>query len=84
MRIKRPGSTERLGGVRIHDIQEVCELDSRLPRMRDDLDSKCQEPHYILYDAINTVQKRMAIVIPCKDEPRRILEGVLSGIPPTA
>lgn len=33
------------------------------------------------YDAIRAIERQMVVVVPCMNETRRVIEGVLSGIP---
>src|SRR5271170_102471 len=78
MILELPKRTEHIGSVRLHDIQKVYELDSGTTRF----DTKAREAvATISRDDIDLVNKRMAIVVPVKDERSRLLEGVLSGIP---
>lgn len=81
MRVQLPQHTERFGAVRIHEPQEVLELDSGLSEGTDDLAFKWQMVRHVPYDVINAIERRMAIVVPCKGERLKVLEGVLSGIP---
>ncbi len=80
MRLEHTHLTERFGAVRIHELQRVIELDS----------GGSGEYHPIAHgrtsqivpaDAIRAVERELVIVIPCMNETRRVIEGVLSGIP---
>jgi mannosyl-3-phosphoglycerate synthase len=79
MRIESTRYTERFGSVRINDVQKVLELDSgrakELPLQENIAVEKVEE------DAIKDLEEKMAIVIPVKDEPLKLFEGVVSGIP---
>ncbi|MBN1931548.1 MAG: mannosyl-3-phosphoglycerate synthase [Desulfobacterales bacterium] len=80
MRIELPKETERLGAVLIHGIQKVFELESGL-------ETDLERPGNGLmiqrmpYEAENEIEKRMAIVIPMRNERIKLVEGVLTGIP---
>lgn len=78
MRLERPHRTERFGAVRIHELQRVIELDSGdaaagVERARPSL--------RVAPAAVQAMERDLAIVIPCMNETRRVIEGVLSGIP---
>jgi len=79
MRIESPRYTERVGSVRINDVQKVLELDSgrakELPREEKIAVQKIEE------DAIKDLEEKMAIIIPTKDEKLKLFEGVISGVP---
>ncbi|MGH3678782.1 MAG: mannosyl-3-phosphoglycerate synthase [Natronosporangium sp.] len=78
MRLERPHRTERFGAVRIHELQRVIELDSGEAGAGVDRtgSSLRVEPA-----ALRAVERDMVIVVPCMNETRRVIEGVLSGIP---
>ncbi|MEX0756608.1 MAG: mannosyl-3-phosphoglycerate synthase [Acidimicrobiia bacterium] len=81
MRIEHPHRHERFGAVRIHETTQVIELDSGLD---DSLGTATVEGRLVnLVSAreINAIEARMAIVVPTKNERRKVIEGVLSGIP---
>ncbi|RLF09057.1 MAG: mannosyl-3-phosphoglycerate synthase [Thermoprotei archaeon] len=76
MKLELPRYTERFGSVKIHDIQRVLLLDS----------SEDSPPHSasvcsIPRSRIEEIERRMAIVIPVKNEKLKVLEGVISAIP---
>ena len=79
MRIESPRNTERIGSVAINDVQKVLELDSgrakELPLEDKIAVQKIEE------DTIKNFEKKMAIVIPIKDERLKLFEGVISGVP---
>ncbi len=85
MRLERPRLTERFGSVRIHELQRVIELDSGAghPDDRTEHDSGAHDwtSQVVALDALRAVERGMAIVIPCMNETRRVIEGVLSGVP---
>jgi mannosyl-3-phosphoglycerate synthase len=79
MRLERPRLTERFGAVRIHELQRVIELDSGDHPEDDgahDWTSQVVAP-----DVLRGIERDMVIVIPCMNETRRVIEGVLSGVP---
>jgi mannosyl-3-phosphoglycerate synthase len=82
MQIEIPTYTERFGAVRIYNVLRLLELDSGLSdgdAQHDDV--PVRTVRRIPYDVIDTVEKNMAIVVPCKNERLKVLEGVLAGIP---
>lgn len=81
MRLDVPYRTERFGAVRIHDVQHVWELDSGVGESEQDTALRWETVRNIPYEAINEVVERMAIVVPCKGERLKVLDGVLAGIP---
>lgn len=73
-----PRRTEHIGAVKLHDVQKVYELDSGSRKFT----TKAREAvATISTNDIEKVNRRMAIVIPIKNEKLKLLEGVLSGIP---
>jgi mannosyl-3-phosphoglycerate synthase len=81
MRIRLPHQTERFGAVRIHDVQDVLELDSGIGGDDDSVAVRWQLVSHLPYEVLNAREKGMAIVVPCKGERLKVLEGVLAGIP---
>jgi mannosyl-3-phosphoglycerate synthase len=79
MRLERPHRTERFGAVRIHELQRVIELDSG--EAGAGWDRTASTTLRVPPAAIRELQREMAIVVPCMNETRRVIEGVLSGIP---
>jgi mannosyl-3-phosphoglycerate synthase len=79
MRLERPRLTERFGSVRIHELQRVIELDSG--GYPDDSGEHEWTSQVIGADALRRVERDMVVVIPCMNESRRVVEGVLSGVP---
>jgi mannosyl-3-phosphoglycerate synthase len=75
MRLERPHRTERFGAVQIHELIRVIELDSGA--VRGNPTTSLVVPD----DAIRAIERDLVIAIPCMDEERRVIEGVLSGIP---
>lgn len=73
MLIDMPRRTEIFGSVKIHELQRILKLDSggfENPRAKD-----------IPFEAIKDVLRRLAIIIPVKDEKIHLLDGVLRAIP---
>jgi len=73
MLIEMPRRTEIFGSVKIHELQRVLKIDSggfENPRAKD-----------ILFEEIKNVLRRLAIIIPVKDEKIHLLDGVLRAIP---
>jgi mannosyl-3-phosphoglycerate synthase len=79
MRIESSKQIEQVGGVRIHAVRRVLELDSGASaptQMKEGV-----EPLRFERDFFAGIHQRLAIVLPIKDEDTRVFEGVLSGIP---
>ena len=77
MRLADSFRSERFGAVRIHELQRVIELDSgALSDAGLSAGSRIVGP-----DALRAVETQMVIVVPCMNETRSVIEGVLSGIP---
>lgn len=80
MRLADSFRSERFGAVRIHELQRVIELDSGAvhdtgqPNLS--AGSRVVPP-----EALRAVESQMVIVVPCMNETRSVIEGVLSGIP---
>ncbi|MEO3748379.1 mannosyl-3-phosphoglycerate synthase [Plantactinospora sp. B5E13] len=74
MRLEQSHRTERFGAVRIHELQRVIQLDSGDAR-------GAAGDGIVSQEALRAIERRMVIVIPCMNETRRVIEGVLSGIP---
>ncbi|MET0425961.1 MAG: mannosyl-3-phosphoglycerate synthase [Actinoplanes sp.] len=73
MRLADSFRSERFGAVRIHELQRVIELDSGASA---GAGSRTVPP-----EALRAVESQMVIVVPCMNETRGVIEGVLSGIP---
>src|SRR5882672_3871237 len=80
MRLEQPHLTERFGAVRIHELQRVIELDSGAGHA-DDLGMRGWGSQTVAAEEIRAAEREMVVVIPCMNETRRVIEGVLSGIP---
>jgi mannosyl-3-phosphoglycerate synthase len=73
MLIEMPRHTEIFGSVKIHEMQRIVKIDSGgfdNQRVRD-----------IPFDQIKEIFKRLAIIVPVKDEKIHLLDGVLRAIP---
>src|SRR3954463_12879797 len=73
MRLAESFRSERFGAVRIQELQRVIELDSGT--------SAEAGSRVVLPEALRAVESQMVIVVPCMNESRSVIEGVLSGIP---
>lgn len=74
MRLEQSHRTERFGAVRIHELQRVIQLDSGDA-------TGATGDGIVSQQAMREIERQMVIVIPCMNETRRVIEGVLSGIP---
>ena len=80
MRLADSFRSERFGAVRIHELQRVIELDSGA--MHDTgQPNRSAGSRVVPPDALRAIESQMVIVIPCMNETRSVIEGVLSGIP---
>jgi mannosyl-3-phosphoglycerate synthase len=79
LRIELPTIVEHLGSVSIHGVRRMLELDSGAQRAAPQ--TAPGQPQLIEREAIEAIEKRMAIVLPIKNEDLKVFEGVLSGIP---
>jgi mannosyl-3-phosphoglycerate synthase len=77
MRIESIGLAEHLGSVKIYGVRRVLELDSGAKPLIEEI----PEVRQIEKEAIEDIERRMAIVLPVKDEDLTVFEGVLSGVP---
>ncbi|MBX6748521.1 MAG: mannosyl-3-phosphoglycerate synthase [Micromonosporaceae bacterium] len=80
MRLEYPHRTERFGAVRIRNLQRVIEIDSG-PDRGDDLASDLAAVQCVPTSRIREIEADLVVVVPCKNETRKVIEGVLSGIP---
>jgi mannosyl-3-phosphoglycerate synthase len=78
MRLERPHRAERFGAVRIHELQRVVELDGGYDT---GVPGRTGTTVTVPTEGIRAVQRDMVVVIPCMNETRRVIEGVLAGIP---
>ena len=77
MRIESIRLAEHLGSVKIHGVRRILELDSGARALLDEI----PEVQKIGKEAIEDIERRMAIVLPVKNEDLTVFEGVLSGVP---
>jgi Mannosyl-3-phosphoglycerate synthase (osmo_MPGsynth). len=80
MRLERPHRTERFGAVRVHELQRVIELDSS-SGPGDEPVNRARPSLRVSQEAIHAIERDMVIVVPCMNETRKVIEGVLSGVP---
>ncbi|XUX01424.1 MAG: bifunctional mannosyl-3-phosphoglycerate synthase/mannosyl-3 phosphoglycerate phosphatase [Dehalogenimonas sp.] len=78
MRLERTRQAEHLGAVTIFGVRRVLELDSgsKNPQINEAADVQKIER-----EAIDEIERKMAIVLPVKDEDLKVFESVLSAIP---
>ncbi len=79
MRIEKQRYTERFGSIKINDVQKVLELDSG--RRADGTLKEAIAVDKMEEETIKEIEKKLAIVIPVKDEKLKLFEGVISGVP---
>jgi mannosyl-3-phosphoglycerate synthase len=77
VRIESIGLAEHLGSVKIHGVRRVLELDSGGRALLDEI----SEVQKIGKESIEDIERRIAIVLPVKNEDLTVFEGVLSGVP---
>lgn len=81
MRFSVPKSTARIGQVEIRGVQQVVEFEAR-DRQPSRRTRHGQQPtEAVSPEAIDAIQSRTAIVVPCKDEPLERIMSVWAGIP---
>ncbi|CAN8098290.1 unnamed protein product [Discula destructiva] len=85
MRVTAPKASARIGRVEIRGVQRVVELEaletsSRVQR-RTHSSSSSNKTQAVPPSAINAIQSRTAIVVPCKDESLDHIQGVWAAIP---
>ena len=80
MRLADSFRSERFGAVRIHELQRVIELDSGAVA---DTGASGQSSgsRVVTPESMRAIESEMVIVVPCMNETRSVIEGVLSGIP---
>jgi len=79
MRIEGTSLVEHIGSVKIHGVRRVLELDSGASTATH-IDEGL-EVQSVGIDAIEDIQKRLAIILPIRDEDLKVFSGVLKGIP---
>ncbi|MDQ8203157.1 mannosyl-3-phosphoglycerate synthase [Pelagicoccus sp. SDUM812003] len=80
MRLEIPRECERVGAVQIYGLQKVYELDGGSEFGSNSV-SKDGVIRRIPSEALYERQRKMAIVVPVKNERLKLIEGVLVGIP---
>jgi len=78
MRLERTRLTEHLGSVSLYGVRRVLELDSgaRNPQI-----NESAEVQKIEREAIDEIEKKLAIILPIRNEDLKVFEGVLAAIP---
>lgn len=76
MKMELPRFTERFGSVKIYNVQRVLLLDSDQGKGAEQLGISD-----IRRDEMLGIWRKMAIVVPVKDEKLKVMEGVISAIP---
>lgn len=79
MILEIPREVERFGAIQFGGLQKVYELDSGPRENR--IFSKNSVVKQISYEEIHEIQKKMAIIVPVRNERLKLIEGVLCGIP---
>lgn len=85
MRVTAPLASARIGAIEIFGVQQVVELEAlevsptshRIRQLHNSPNTTQPVPP----SAINAIQSRTAIVVPCKDEPLDHIRGVWAAIP---
>ncbi|KAJ4413614.1 hypothetical protein N0V82_008436 [Gnomoniopsis sp. IMI 355080] len=89
MRVTAPLASARIGDIEILGVQRVVELEAlevspaapyRVHHFRNTPNTTQPVPP----SAINAIQSRTAVVVPCKDEPLEHIRGVWAAIPATS
>lgn len=81
MRLSVPRSTARIGQVEIRGVQQVVEFEARDRQPSRRARHGQQPTEAVSPNAIDAIQSRTAIVVPCKDEPLERIMSVWAGIP---
>lgn len=81
MRIELSHRHERFGAVRIHELTQIVEIDSGIHDGPDDATWPPRGVAHVSRRALHEVEQSLGIVIPVKNERRKVIEGVMSGIP---
>ncbi|KAH8763243.1 mannosyl-3-phosphoglycerate synthase, partial [Diaporthe sp. PMI_573] len=82
MRFSASKSTARIGQVEIRGVQHVVEFEARDRQPSNRRGHHGQQPtEAVSPEAIDAIQSRTAIVVPCKDEPVNRIVSVWAGIP---
>lgn len=89
MRVTAPLASARIGDIEILGVQRVVELEAleysppsyRIHQAQNNTPNTTQP---VPPSAINAIQSRTAVVVPCKDEPLDHIRGVWAAIPATS
>ena len=81
MRLEFSNRTERFGAVRISPLQRVVEIESSATDEEVGRVSGDAATRIVGRDTLRQIERDLVIVVPCMNEPRRVIEGVLAGIP---
>jgi mannosyl-3-phosphoglycerate synthase len=81
MRLEFSNRTERFGAVRISPLQRVVEIESSATDHEVERVSGDAATRIVGRDTLRQIERDLVIVVPCMNEPRRVIEGVLAGIP---
>jgi len=84
MRLSIRPEITRVGNVQLHEMSSVSELDAGGQDTSGDGTANTsveQENIAISPDSIKSIERNLAIVVPCMDEDITVLEGLLRGIP---
>lgn len=81
MRLEFSSRTERFGAVRISPLQRVVEIESSATDHEVERVPGDAATRIVGRDMIRQIERDLVIVVPCMNEPRRVIEGVLAGIP---
>ena len=81
MRLEFSNRTERFGAVRISPLQRVVEIESSATDEEVERVPEDAATRIVGRDTLRQIERDLVIVVPCMNEPRRVIEGVLAGIP---
>jgi mannosyl-3-phosphoglycerate synthase len=81
MRLEKPNRFERFGAVRIHSLQQVLEFDSGAPTGHEETPAHGMMVRHVPHESLRKVFGNLAVVVPCMNERRKVIEGVFTGIP---
>lgn len=85
MRVTAPLASARIGEIEIFGVQQVVELEalevSSISQRAHRLQNSPNTTQPVPPSAINAIQSRTAIVVPCKDEPLDHIRGVWAAVP---
>ncbi len=81
MIIEIPGELERFGANIIYELQRVMLLDSGLRKKSPEKESISLPYYNISYEESYAIEEKMAIVVPVRDVPLKLIEGVLFAVP---